>query len=976
VGLEASAVTTKAESSKAFAKRMAGKIKVLPPKPVEPAAEGESSGIHTDKATKPAPKKSKKLDKQVWPETQDKADYIRAILEGDVNPDHVSHERLANERANILTGSAAQLDAPVGSLVNFVASKVKEVNILNVIKNNYHTDKRFTQVIENPKQFKNFRYENGLLYIIHRDGRKALCVPGKVGFKGQTIREIIISEAHSLLAHLGSSKTYHYLHDHVWWGNMTAQVQAFCASCSTCARTKVNNQKPYGLLESLDVPQYPWEAMGIDFVGPLPESKNRDGTFNSLTVVIDLLSRMVHLIPSRTNYTAKQTAELVFAEVYKYHGLPKYIVSDRDVLFTSNFWKELNKLVGIKMKMSSAYHPQTDGATERANRTIGQMLRAMIGPDQRDWVQKLPAIEFAINLARSDSTGFSPFLLNTGRVPRSMIWNSETDQKYPGVRKFAEAIKIAVMSAHDSILEARVKQTRDANRRRHPSPFQEGDLVYVSTKNMSIPKGLARKLNLKYIGPYKITKDFNNNTYRIELPADLKKRGLHPDFHSSLLRVHVPNDDRLFPGRSETQVGLTENPKTEWTANRVVSHVGKGASATFEIEWLAGDRTWLPLDEASKFNVFQDYLDICGVDSASELQDGGAMNDDALALFLGGVSIIEASQEAEEKRGGKKEKRGRRKMVKRDGGGRRKNQPVEPCSRTASYPIEYYVDELPPRLIPSTSTTRSNTRSPQDLETSLKTALKFTIFNRPANMPFQLAELVHMVRVSPNLIVINRDGTPESFDRGQITRIVQHEAILRSGEIPANYAAPHGRNVVADAWNGESNVDSAFGMYNKKGKFGWIEGTAAPSVDEIMGPEKVKMPKNSTANPNANTNDPLGIMRDAERYDMMAGLLMDEVTTMKKRKRMNGIRAAERKAKKEKYNEWGLGETKKVALGAPEASAWDPAADRMDTSSSAMAIDKTPSTSAASQSNSTKNAKEGDKARKATTGAGSSKTKD
>src|SRR5271154_3299757 len=105
----------------------------------------------------------------------------------------------------------------------------------------------------------------------------------------------------------------------------------------------------------------------MDFVGPLPESGNRNGIFNSITVVICLLMSMVHLIPSHTNYNAPQLAELMFEHVYKLYGLPKNIISDRDVLFTSAFWDQLHRLIGTKLQMSSAYHPQSGGSTERAN---------------------------------------------------------------------------------------------------------------------------------------------------------------------------------------------------------------------------------------------------------------------------------------------------------------------------------------------------------------------------------------------------------------------------------------------------------------------------------------------------------------------------------------------------------------------------------------------------------------------------------
>ena len=192
----------------------------------------------------------------------------------------------------------------------------------------------------------------------------------------------------------------------------------------------------------------------MDFVGPLPESGNRDGFFDSITVVICLLTSMVHLVPSRTNYNASQLAELMFEHIYKLHGLPKHIVSDRDVLFTSTFWKQLHRLIGTKLRLSSAYHPQSDGSTERANQTITQMLRQCVHPNQKDWVAKLPAIEFAINSARSESTGFVPFFLNSGQMPRSMLWESKFSTEFPAVREFALQKKLAIMAAHDSILSA------------------------------------------------------------------------------------------------------------------------------------------------------------------------------------------------------------------------------------------------------------------------------------------------------------------------------------------------------------------------------------------------------------------------------------------------------------------------------------------------------------------------------------------
>jgi hypothetical protein len=431
---------------------------------------------------------------------------------------------------------------------------------------------------------------------------KLLCIPEKVTVEGCTLREIIISEGHSLLAHLGATKTIAYLHDHVWWKTMNDDIRKYCETCTTY------------------LPTYPWESIGIDFLGLLPKSSNRNTTFDSITIVIDLLTAIVHLIPSRTDYTTPQLAELIFAEIYKHHGLPKNMISDRDVSFTSGFWQHLHSLLGVKLCMSSAYHPETDGTTEHTNRTITQMIRQYIDVDQKNWVQKLPGIRMAINLARNDSTGYSPFFLNTGRIPQNVVWNSPTDSEFPGVARFVQCVKHALITAHDSLIPTRVKQTRDTNRHRRPVPFKEGDLMYISTKNLSLKKELARKLSPKFIGPYKIIKDFGNNSYLINLPPEMKQRGVHPVYYTQYLQIHHPNDDRLFPGRLDSQIGISANLESEWKINRILSHKGHGKYTMFEIKWSAGDITWLTYLEAEKLVALQDYFDVLGISDISKLK--------------------------------------------------------------------------------------------------------------------------------------------------------------------------------------------------------------------------------------------------------------------------------------------------------------------------------------------------------------------
>ena len=273
--------------------------------------------------------------------------------------------------------------------------------------------------------------------------------------------------------------------------------------------------------------------------------------------------------------------------------------------------------------MSSAYHLQMDGATKRANQTIVQMICQSISPTQTDWVLKLPAVVFAINLACSESTGYSPFFLNHGSMPHSMIWNMSAPDEYAGVQVYTQHLKSAIMAAHDSILAACMKQVRLANRKCRAVPFEEGDLVYVATKNMTFPKGLAHKLIPKFVGPYPITADFSNHSFHVKLPSTMRQRGIHDSFHASLLQIHHPNNDRLFPGRLFEQVVKPKEHSTEWAADKILSHSGSKSDALFEVLWKSGNKTWLLKDQAEDLNLLRPYLEAIGAKTVAELPVGG-----------------------------------------------------------------------------------------------------------------------------------------------------------------------------------------------------------------------------------------------------------------------------------------------------------------------------------------------------------------
>ena len=204
------------------------------------------------------------------------------------------------------------------------------------------------------------------------------------------------------------------------------------------------------------------------------------------------------------------------------HGVLKSIVLDCNTKFTSTFWHELHKLMGTKLLMSTAFHPQTDGTTEWANHSIGQILRMIIHDDQRDWAAKCPMVEFVLNSSISTTTGFTPFKLNQGYMPQIGMPTS-FDTTFKGVKQFTSQRKWDLMAAHDTIIANCVQQTFHANKKHCASDkYHVGDHMYLSTQTLTLPKGRARKLVPKYIGPYKVVKAHNEaSTVTLKLPLVL-----------------------------------------------------------------------------------------------------------------------------------------------------------------------------------------------------------------------------------------------------------------------------------------------------------------------------------------------------------------------------------------------------------------------------------------------------------------------
>ena len=220
--------------------------------------------------------------------------------------------------------------------------------------------------------------------------------------------------------------------------------------------------------------------------------------------------------------TAKEVGLAILKEIVRLHGVPKSIVLDHNTKFMSTFWHELHKLMGTKLLMSTVFHPQTDGATEQANRSIGQILRMIIHDDQRDWAAKCPMVEFVLNSSVVATTGFAPFELNQGYMPQ-IGRPTSFDTTFKGVKQFTLQVKWDLMAAHDVIIANHIQQMFHVNKKHCASDkYHVRDHMYLSTQNLTLPKGRARKHVPKYIGPYKVVKPHNEaSTVMLELSLAL-----------------------------------------------------------------------------------------------------------------------------------------------------------------------------------------------------------------------------------------------------------------------------------------------------------------------------------------------------------------------------------------------------------------------------------------------------------------------
>ncbi|KAA0066459.1 Retrotransposable element Tf2 [Cucumis melo var. makuwa] len=328
--------------------------------------------------------------------------------------------------------------------------------------------------------------------------------------------------------HSGFLRTYKRLASELYWPSMKTDVKKYCEECIVCQRNKTMALSPAGLLTPLEVPLQVWNDISMDFIDAFPEAKG----FEVVFVVVDRLSKYSHFIPLKHPYTAKSVADVFVKEVVRLHGFPASIVSDRDKIFLSNFWKEMFRLAGTKLNRSTAYHPQSDGQTENIGITL------------------LIIDHWALRLSRCYMAENPPSLLSYGD-------GTTTNLTLADQLKERDTILAAL---REQLLLAQQQMKQYADKKRRHVEFNVGDWVLLKIRpyrQLSLRKKRNQKLSPKYFGPYEIQAKVGTVAYKLDLPTD---SSIHPVFHVSQLKKFIGDCTGIQP----TLQFVNEN--LEWQA--------------------------------------------------------------------------------------------------------------------------------------------------------------------------------------------------------------------------------------------------------------------------------------------------------------------------------------------------------------------------------------------------------------------------
>lgn len=353
---------------------------------------------------------------------------------------------------------------------------------------------------------------------------------GVIRFKGRLwVGNNVLAQQHimqvlhdsGLGGHSGMAATYSRIKSLFAWPHLKQIVQKYVQQCVVCQQAKVEHTKLPGLLQPLPVPTQAWEVISLDFVEGLPPSDR----YNAILVVIDKFSKYGHFIPIHHPYTALQIAKLFLDNVYKLHGLPKAIISDRDPVFTSALWKELFKLSDTQLLMSSAYHPQTDGQTERLNQCLEGFLRCNVHSCPRQWAKWLSVAEFWYNTTYHTALGRTPFEVLYGQSPRQLRIENLQLSTVPDLEQWMQERDLPTKVIQQQLQRAQHRMKTQADKHRQEREFQPGDMVYMKLQpyvQSSVAARSNKKLSFRFYGTYKVVQRVGAVAYKLKLPTGSK----------------------------------------------------------------------------------------------------------------------------------------------------------------------------------------------------------------------------------------------------------------------------------------------------------------------------------------------------------------------------------------------------------------------------------------------------------------------
>jgi hypothetical protein len=387
---------------------------------------------------------------------------------------------------------------------------------------------------------------------------------------------------HPSAGHPGRAKTFELLSRSYYWKGMNTDTRRYVQNCRTCGRTKPRHDRHQGLLQPLPIPERPWQDISIDFITHLPKSNG----FDAILVVVDRLTKMRHYIPCLMTDSAEEVARLFVREIYRLHGVPLSVVSDRDIRFVNSFWEHLSNRLQFNMKLTVAHRPQGDGQTERMNAILEQHLRAYVSYLQDDWVDWLPFAEFSANSMKSETTGITPFFANYGYHPRLGVEPFDVPDT-PAARQagtFVDHMSMILEFLREQTILAQARYEDTANRSRSTAPrFDIGQLVWLNAKNLKTlrPK---KKLDWKNLGPFPIAEVLGPYTYRLDLPDSLT---IHDVFNVD--QLYLAANDPL-PGQvlEPPPPVLVENTP-EYEVTEVLDCRRKGRGFQYLVRWTGYD---------------------------------------------------------------------------------------------------------------------------------------------------------------------------------------------------------------------------------------------------------------------------------------------------------------------------------------------------------------------------------------------------